>query len=328
MAAQHKKVSSGFTLVELLVVIAIIGVLVALLLPAVQSAREAARRTQCANNLHQTGLALANYEGSHRVFPSGGLYGRGNGYGHSWWVRILPFAEESAVFEKFDQNGNSSGFTGWLGGGSHNGNANNRDLLKSKDFKFMWCPSSRLPKWALTGSPHDSAILSPTYAGISGATNHDSATNKSSSGGADGRICSGGILNNFVTVKAGDITDGLSNTISVGEQSDFCRDSTNPRVDCRSDCGHGFCMGPGNDGWQRQFNITCIVHRMNEKSALALGVPGNCGPNRAIQSAHPGGAMVVFADGAVKFMRETIDTTTVLYNLANRDDGNVIPSYE
>ncbi|WP_202921562.1 DUF1559 domain-containing protein [Anatilimnocola aggregata] len=313
---------------ELLVVIAIIGVLVALLLPAVQAAREAARRTQCANNLHQTGLALASYESSHKVFPCGGLYGRGNGYGHSWWVRILPYAEETAVYDKFDQFGNSSGYTGWLGGGTHNGNAVNRDLLRKKDFKFMFCPSSNLPRFVLKVAPHDANVMSATYAGISGATNHDSATNKSSAGGADGRICSGGVLNNFLAVKAAEVTDGLSNTISVGEQSDFCRDSSNPRVDCRSDCGHGFCMGPGGDGWQRLFNITCVVHRLNEKSALALGVPGNCGPNRAIQSTHPGGAMVLFADGATKFLREGIDTTTILYNLANRDDGNTQLNYE
>ena len=116
MPAVSKRERAAFTLVELLVVIAIIGVLVALLLPAVQSAREAARRTQCNNNLHQIGLALHNYESSYMVFPAGGLYSRGGGYGHSWWIRILPFAEETAVYDKFDQNGNANGYTGWVGG--------------------------------------------------------------------------------------------------------------------------------------------------------------------------------------------------------------------
>ncbi len=319
----------GFTLVELLVVIAIIGVLVALLLPAVQAAREAARRTQCNNNLHQVGLSLHNYESSLMVFPAGGLHGRGGGYGHSWWIRILPYAEETAVYDKFDQMGNANGYTGWVGGASYGGNAANRDLLRDKMFKFMYCPSSNLDRVVLNNATHDfGRTASPTYTGISGATNHDSATNKSSTGGADGRICAGGVLNMHTAVKGGEITDGLSNTIAVGEQSDFCRDASNPRVDCRSDCGHGFCMGPGNDGWQRQFNTTCVIHRLNEKSAFAFGVPGNCGPNRAIQSAHPGGAMVLFADGSVKFLREGIDTTTVLYNLANRDDGNTQLKYD
>ena len=319
----------GFTLVELLVVIAIIGVLVALLLPAVQAAREAARRTQCTNNLHQIGLGLANYESSFMVFPPGGLVSRNGGYGHSWWVRILPYAEETATYDKFDQNGNSNGYTGWVGGASYGGNAYNRDLLRKKFFKFMYCPSSNLPKFVLDNATHEFGYTaSPTYAGISGATNHDSATNKSSLGGADGRICAGGVLVMHAAVKGGEITDGLSNTIAVGEQSDWCRDSTNPKVNCRSDCGHGFCMGPGNDGWQRQFNTTCVVHRLNEKSALATGVPGNCGPNTSIQSAHPGGAMVLFAEGSVKFLRENIDTTTVLYNLANRDDGQTKLNYE
>src|SRR3989304_6136809 len=102
----------GFTLVELLVVIAIIGILIALLLPAVQAAREAARRLQCSNNLKQVGLALLNYESSNRVFPFGGLGTQGGGFGHSWWVRILPFIEQNAVYEKFDQK---SVDTGWLG---------------------------------------------------------------------------------------------------------------------------------------------------------------------------------------------------------------------
>ena len=327
--APSNRARRAFTLVELLVVIAIIGVLVALLLPAVQSAREAARRTQCMNNLHQVGLALHNYENALTVFPSGGLYGRGGGYGHSWWVRILPYAEEKAIYDQFDQMGNANGYTGWVGGASYGGNAYNRDLLRKKFFKFMYCPSSSLDKLVLNYAAHEYGLTaSPTYTGISGATNHESATDKSTLGGADGRICSGGILNMHVAVRGGEITDGLSNTIAVGEQSDWCRDLNNPRFDCRSDCGHGFCMGPGNDGWQRQFNTTCVVHRLGEKSAGATGVPGNCGPNRSIQSAHPGGALVCFGDGNVRFLREGIDTLTVLYNLANRDDGNTQLKYD
>ena len=98
----------GFTLIELLVVIAIIAILVALLLPAVQQAREAARRSSCKNNLKQIGLALHNYHDTHRVFPPGQIRGRnpstgvecGNGF--SWGAMLLPFLEESAVYDGLD----------------------------------------------------------------------------------------------------------------------------------------------------------------------------------------------------------------------------------
>ena len=84
----------AFTLVELLVVITIIGILISLLLPAVQAAREAARRLQCQNNLKQIGLAIHNYENANGMFPPGGLSSKAGGYGFSWLVRILPYIEQ------------------------------------------------------------------------------------------------------------------------------------------------------------------------------------------------------------------------------------------
>ena len=91
---------SGFTLIELLVVIAIISVLIALLLPAVQQAREAARRTQCLNHLKQIGLALHNYEDAHRLFPPGWVSSDTNGF--SWMARILPQLDQGNLFQKID----------------------------------------------------------------------------------------------------------------------------------------------------------------------------------------------------------------------------------
>ncbi len=107
---KRANVRPAFTLVELLVVIAIIGVLVALLLPAIQSAREAARRAQCTNQLKQLGLALHNYHDVHRTFPPSGLHNRdGHGasatsssWGPSWIVMTLPFLEQEALYSQYD----------------------------------------------------------------------------------------------------------------------------------------------------------------------------------------------------------------------------------
>ncbi|MBT5017958.1 MAG: DUF1559 domain-containing protein, partial [Planctomicrobium sp.] len=99
----------GFTLIELLVVIAIIAILIALLLPAVQQAREAARRTQCKNNLKQLGLALHNYHDTHGIFPNsmdsyfpGGVPSRSNPRNHSWMVMILPFIDQAPLYQSID----------------------------------------------------------------------------------------------------------------------------------------------------------------------------------------------------------------------------------
>lgn len=320
MAALALRARRGFTLVELLVVIAIIGILVALLLPAVQAAREAARRMQCTNNLKQIGLAVHNYENTHKELPPGGLTPKGGSYGHSWWIRILPYMEQGNVYDKFDQQASN---TGWLGFTSAHPN---RDLLRNVQFPFMYCPSSSLPKLVLTGADHSkSNVMSPTYTGVSGATDHRTAKNKSTNGGADGRVSLGGIFVVNQAVAMGDVTDGTSNTMMVAETSDFCIDGSGNKVDCRSDCGHGFCMGPGNDGWERAFNMVTVIHRLGEKSYLGLGVQGNCGPNRPIQSVHSGGANVVYADGSVHFLNDTLNVQ-VQYDLANRDDGHT-PQY-
>jgi prepilin-type N-terminal cleavage/methylation domain-containing protein/prepilin-type processing-associated H-X9-DG protein len=319
---------SGFTLVELLVVITIIAILIALLLPAVQAAREAARRLQCANNLKQVGLALLNYESAWGRLPPGGLKINDNvGWGYSWWVRIFSYIEQDNTNNKFDAQALNPG---WQGGS----NSINSALLKNHRFSFMYCPSSTLPPLVLTGATWNFAnVQSATYAGISGAKNHSTAY---AGGGvyAPGVFCSGGALVEFRGIRIAEITDGTSNTMIVGEQSDWLSPALGPNNygcdagDCRSDCWHGFVMGPSIDTVSdpRQFNLICVYHHINEKSASAYGVRGNCAPNTPIQSAHPGGAQTVFVDGSVQYLSETLDLNT-LYNLANRDDGKVISAY-
>jgi prepilin-type N-terminal cleavage/methylation domain-containing protein len=319
----------GFTLVELLVVITIIGILIALLLPAVQAAREAARRMQCGNNLKQIGLAIHNYESAQRTFPPGGLSQIGNGYGFSWLVRILPYVEQGNIYQQLDFKGPSpNGIVGWVGGDAWGGNAFNRDKLRNVEFSFLNCPSSTLPHLVLQDPAHNNAnVQSSMYTGISGALDDSSTRDKGPAGGAYGKISFGGIFIREEAIRVADVRDGTTNTMMVAEQSGWCIDpATGTQVDCRSDCGHGFPMGYGNDGWDRDFNITCVVHPVGETSYNATGVPGNCGPNRAIQSAHSGGAQILMGDASTHFLANTIAIQT-LYNLANRNDHKTVGEF-
>ncbi|MEX1223849.1 MAG: DUF1559 domain-containing protein [Pirellulales bacterium] len=313
------KKTHGFTLVELLVVIAIIGILIALLLPAVQAAREAARRMQCSNNLKQIALALHNFESTHGKLPAGGVYSKAGGYGHSWWTQIMPYLEQKNLYDQFDFD---APHTGWLG---FDASPHNAALLRDVQFEVMRCPSSPLPPMVKALS--EESVMSANYVGIAGATDHPTAKDKPGGdplgGAATGRVAAGGVLILHRGVSFSEIRDGTTNTLAIGEQSDWCRNATGELMECRSDCDHGFAMGPGNDGWERHFNLTIALHRVNDKSSTALGVAGNCGPNRPLQSAHPGGAQGALADGSVQFLSESLDIQTI-YDLANRDDGNVV----
>ena len=317
----------AFTLVELLVVIAIIAILIALLLPAVQAAREAARRTQCMNNLKQVGVALHNYESAIGTFPSGGL-GRDNsgfargGFGHSWWVRIMPYIEQGNIYEQFDQDSRG---TGWVGA-----NGRNMALFRDVRFHYMRCPSTTLPWMAREVL----GLMRPCYTGVSGAVDHPTTLDMIRRSPQYGKISFGGVLigrgdnirKDGHTVRIRDITDGTSSTMMVAEQSDWCFDADGSDIDCRADNNHGFSMGPSATyGLNRVFNVTNVMHRLNDKAYTNVGVPGN-GPNTPIQSSHPGGAQVLLVDGSVRFLSEGIDIQT-LYNLANRNDGNPLGEF-
>src|SRR6476620_11474325 len=147
---------SGFTLVELLVVIAIIGSLVALLLPAVQAAREAARRTQCGNNLKQIGIAFHNYNDVYKVLPAGGIQQVGGGWGISFWPGLLPFSEMEGVYNKFDMVSASNGWT--------HDNVNNRLLVNKLRIPWMICPSSPIDAMS-TDTGGGSFQVTPSYGG-------------------------------------------------------------------------------------------------------------------------------------------------------------------
>jgi prepilin-type N-terminal cleavage/methylation domain-containing protein len=171
----------GFTLVELLVVIAIIGVLVALLLPAVQAAREAARRMQCSNHLKQVGLALQNYHDVFQSLPFGararwvqtsGTVPNGQGWGPSWLVSILPFCEQKPLSDLIEAAELASPTTAL--------NTLTRTVnfvpfnVNNQKIAWMLCPSSPLPQTEILLNNTQANITSvvPSYVGISGATNH------------------------------------------------------------------------------------------------------------------------------------------------------------
>lgn len=301
----------AFTLVELLVVIAIIGILMALLLPAVQAAREAARRTQCLNNLKQIGLAMLNYESTMGRFPYGGRTPPANNYSHSWWIRILPYVEQGNLYDKFDQ---SSPTTGWVT------NANNAALLDKYKPSLVRCPSTPLPFVSKLGA-YD--LPMPNYVAITGADDDASTRNHTHPAVPGGKHSNGGVLIVDRALRMAEIVDGTSHTILVGEQSDYCKDSNGAKVDCRSDCAHSMMMGVDQDGGDRIFNMTTVMHPINMKAANAAGILQNCGPNRPIQAAHPGVAQVVFCDGSARPLAAHLAMQT-LRDLANRDDGHVV----
>ncbi|MFO0864181.1 MAG: DUF1559 domain-containing protein [Gemmataceae bacterium] len=316
----------GFTLIELLVVIAIIAVLIALLVPAVQKVREAAARAQCQNNLKQLGLALHSYHDTYKKFASGGTPSPAGGYGHSWIMLILPYVEQGAIYNQFDFKGVSSAHTGLIYSGTNQANGT---LLAGKGISILTCPSSPLPQFVLVGSiaGSSSGVQSPSYTGVSGAVDHSSVVDRdgeSNQHAPKGKLSTGGMLPSRLNQRIADCTDGTSNTIMVGEQSDWCRDAAGATFNCRSDYGHSMAMGPGDT---RTWNNTHVRYRVNDKNWSNVGVGSDFyGHNRPIQSAHTGGANVLLTDGTVRFVIDSLPLQT-LYNLCNRNDNNPIGDF-
>ena len=316
----------AFTLVELLVVIAIIGILIGMLLPAVQQVREAARRTQCMNNVRQNSLALHNYISTFQdELPTGNLQTKANPdadpWGNSFWVHLLPYVEQGNLLDQYDLTAG-----GWTGPNSNP----NKAILEGVEIPILLCPSSSLPIFPVAyeegpdqrfqgshGRAGQTAMM-PCYTGISGSSEHPS-----SSAGDEGGINSdGGVLIAHRAVSLGEITDGTSNTFLIAEQSAWMFNDEGLEVDMRSDGNHGFCMGE-RPGGNRRFNISTVAHDINTRSVFgASGSAGNLGPNRPLHSEHPGGVTVGLCDGSVHFLTDNTDLI-VLFDLADRDDGRV-----
>ena len=334
----------GFTLVELLVVIAIIGILIGMLLPAVQAVREAARRTQCANNLKQQTLALLNYESAHQEFPAANTPSAldRNGRGNSFWIFALPFIEEGNLAAGYEIDGG-----GWTGSGGSN--SINRGILEGTVLDFLICPSSPLElfpqpfDFASVGLPDSVGFtntgntvcnaMRPCYMAVSGSLDHTDRI-RSTAGDANSTISDGGILT-WEATSIGAITDGTSNTMMIGEQSDFFTftDSGGDiQFDMRSDGNAGFCLGEttgenfddSTSNTRRRFNTVTIDVGLNIKQAdrLSVGAWGALGANRPLVSAHTGVVVVGMGDGSVQLLSDSLDISA-LFDLADKSDGDV-----
>ncbi len=320
----------GFTLVELLVVIAIIGILVAMLLPAVQAAREAARRSQCGNNIRQVLLALHNYEDSHNRFPPGGLYGYGPDprgpfeipYHHTFNVMILPYLEQQPLYDSTDINlpvwgqpivattlptlrcPSDAGF--WDSSETHDIAVTNYPGSEG----FHWWPTARVGPW----DPWDGFGFQ-----------------------AQGDMS--GVFAIHRSCRIAQITDGTSNTIMVAESDSvgfyggpFLTSGTGARRPHDWGVFRSAFVGTGHGGWAGNENGPNTVYPDGSQQDPwtffrdgnhVPGAPASnpptyiaaWGPNaehHSTSSYHPGGIQAGFADGSVAFIHETIDFGTWL----------------
>ena len=355
---------AGFTLVELLVVIAIIGILIALLLPAIQAAREAARRSQCNNNLKQLSLAMLTYSDATGRFPgdafmwtdvdgnwavnsfANGTWGARNEDRGSPFVRILPFIEQSAVYNQIDfrYDAGNTGPNGFSSFTTANG-PNGQPLFKMSNPAFV-CPSDTHRPFAAWGYPNQGPeanygfncgtnamnsvpfMLSFTGTEPSGNNNGNwfgdgtdghADTWDGFGAGSSGPFARGG----FWAAALKDITDGTSNTIMLLEARPNC-DGWLPNGIFNVDGAHLFIVAPinfpacaGNQpGGGNEY-----AEFMNPNYASQAS---NNGINGA-RSKHPSGANMAFCDGSVHFVNENVAFDTYA-RLGCRRDGRAIPN--
>ena len=333
------KRKSGFTLVELLVVIAIIGILVGLLLPAVQAAREAARRMQCSNNLKQLGLALHNYTDAFKRFPSSGSYcvpwlpcsgaAGHNNNGHPWvgglWrkgsglVRLLPFVEQGPFFNQIDFSRDVDAWFATLQPAIPFTQFSGR---RPREFAIPTyiCPSDPPARTDLALSNYGFSLGSQALpANATGCALYTNHLNGPSGHGntSDSSQISGPFARFHWAARLADLTDGTSNTILMGEIRPNCSDhhfqgwaagnglwtSTVAPINfntCRNELG-------GNDGTPA---INCNSWNVWQTSS-------------GFKSRHVGGAQFVLGDGSVQFISQSVDYIN-FQRLGARADGMVV----
>jgi prepilin-type N-terminal cleavage/methylation domain-containing protein/prepilin-type processing-associated H-X9-DG protein len=325
----------AFTLVELLVVIAIIGILIALLLPAVQAAREAARRSQCVNNLKQLGVGLQNYHDVNRSFPYGkGGTGTCNGWGYqsgncsrvSGFIPLLPFIEQQPLYDRISEGGNITGNSSQLGArlgppgwyGWVNWNVQVPSLL---------CPSDARP------APNPGAVGQNNYAFSRGDSIASLTFNTNPLSGNRGMF----LMNQTVTLQM--VTDGTSNTIAMSEHlrvsfstgnggtnvsvkeglyNGLASVSTSPGS-CLATANGMYYSNPSNvkgyfgtlwtDGEMERCGFNTVLPPNSPSCSTAYNQYADCsGGVFTVSSNHPGGVNGVFVDGSVRFINDYINT--------------------
>lgn len=305
----------GFTLVELLVVIAIIGVLIALLLPAVQAAREAARRTQCTNQLKQIGLGLHNYHDTFQTLPPGMVNNRRT----AWAALMLPYVEQNALHESLG-----------ISQGAQMQTDGNNQVEQQIVVEVYRCPSDTAPDINTSRANKASANYVGNFGAVETEPNPDASNRmqvkvNSGDGKIDG-VIPPGIFGINSRTKFRDITDGMSNTIGVGERA---WSMNNVNYDCLAavwSSASGSKFNSGN-------NASMMA------SILAIGGSGinqtdaNHGCKVGFGSRHPGGSQFMFMDASIHFLSETIEynnnpaVNSTLEYLLNKSDGQVVGDY-
>ncbi|HWL07012.1 MAG TPA: DUF1559 domain-containing protein [Planctomicrobium sp.] len=314
--------SRGFTLIELLVVIAIIAILVALLLPAVQQAREAARRTQCKNNLKQLGLALHNYHDTHSVFPPGNVVRSFHAnncmagdrrtetpatHGAPWTVMILPYIDESALYNLINMGG------AFIYSASTNlTNPSTRPNLQRSMPKFQ-CPSSELSRAGYPGNH---------YYGVSGG-----GAEQCEYGGYSNFNTGSLFLNSAINLKH--LSDGTTNVFLIGEQSINSHPSNPDYTGILA--GTAIAWGGTARGDNANAGIGCNMAgaQRSINSQVRQAVEGDhrwAVMTRTFGSVHIGGCHFLMADGSVHFMNENINLN-IYQTLGIRDDGLPVGSF-
>jgi len=286
----------GFTLVELLVVIAIIAVLIGLLLPAVQSAREAARRSQCTNHLKQIGLAVANHHDTQRWFPTGGTgwiyppdFDAGGGtlvaprQRAGWAFQILPFLEQEMI---------------WTGGGGQTVDQMQINAIGAV-IPGYFCPSRRPP----------TRLVQTAWYGPSGSYAHgmmDYAASNSNNNGVIVVTGSNQTWGSSSPITLATITDGASKTLFAAEKR------LNRAL-------LGGSQGDDNEGYSSGWDHDVV--RATDQSPRPDPTTGTGNGENRFGSSHPTGFNAVFADGSVRGITWNIDVT-MFHRLGQRADGN------